>query len=70
MPLRDYPSSDPLQNQDIINLLTTEELRELSNLKELRISNIAARRYFEEREGAIFSAARARQGGENNVQAD
>jgi hypothetical protein len=69
MPLRDYPSSDPFENQDIIHLLTTEELRELSNLKELRVSNIATLRYFEEREGVIFKAARARvtEGGEKHV---
>ena len=60
MPLRDYPSNDPFANQDVIPYLTTEELRELSNLKELTRSNIATLRYFEEREGAIFKAARAR----------
>jgi hypothetical protein len=60
MPLRDYPSSDPFQNQDVIPFLTTEELRELSNLKELTRSNIATLRYFEEREGAIFKAGRDR----------
>jgi hypothetical protein len=60
MPLHDYPGSDPFENQDVINLLTVDELRELSNLKELRVSNIATLRYFEEREGAIFKAARAR----------
>jgi hypothetical protein len=70
MSLRDYPSNDPFENQDIIPYLTTEELRELSNLKELTRSNIATMRYFEEREGAIFSAARARQGGESNVHVD
>jgi len=68
MSLRDYPGSDPFQNQDVIPYLTTEELRELSNLKELRVSNIATLRYFEEREGAIFKAARARvpKGGQGN----
>jgi len=72
MPLRDYPSNDPFDNQDVIPYLTTEDLRELSNLKELRISNAATLRYFEEREVAIFKAARARlpKGGETNVQAD
>lgn len=69
MSLRDFPSSDPFENQDIIHLLTTEELRELSGLKELKRSNIATLRYFEEREGAIFRAVRARQG-ESNVQVD
>jgi len=60
MPLRDYPSSDPFENQDVIPYLTVEELRELSNLKELRRSTTAALTYFEEREGAVFKAARAR----------
>lgn len=60
MPLSDFLSNDPSQNQTIINILTVDELRELSNLKELRISNIATRRYFEEREEVIFTAARAR----------
>jgi len=60
MSLRDYPDSDPFQNQDVIPYLTTEELRELSNLKELTRSNIATLRYFEEREGTIFKAARTR----------
>jgi hypothetical protein len=60
MPLRDYPNNDPFENQDAIPYLTTEELRELSNLKELTRSNIATLRYFEEREGVIFKAARAR----------
>jgi hypothetical protein len=60
MPLRDYPSSDPFENQDVIPYLNVEELRELSNLKELRVSHIATLRYFEERESSIFSAARAR----------
>ena len=66
----DYP--DAFANQDIIHLLTVDELRELSNLKELRRSTSAILHYFEEREGAIFSAARARvpEGGESNVQAD
>jgi len=69
MPLRDYPGSDPFENQDVIPYLTTEELRELSNLKELTRSTIGTLKYFEEREGAIFSAARARtsEGGENHV---
>lgn len=60
MSLRDYPSNDPFKNQDVIPYLTTEELRELSNLKELKRSNIATLRYFEEREGTIFTMARAR----------
>jgi hypothetical protein len=60
MSLRDYPSNDPFENQDIINFLTTEELRELSNLKELKQSNIATLKYFEEREGTIFKVVRAR----------
>ena len=63
MPLRDYPSSDPFENQDVIPYLTTEELRELSNLKELTRSNIATMRYFEERGSTIFKAAKSRQGG-------
>ncbi len=69
MPLRDFPSSDPFENQYIIQFLTTEELRELSNLKELRRSTTAALTYFEEREGAIFSTVRARlpKEGENHV---
>lgn len=68
MSLRDYPD-DRFQNQDVIPFLTTEELRELSNLKELKLSGIAALRYFEEREGVIFKAARARvpEGGKNHV---
>lgn len=72
MPLRDCPSNDPFENQDVIPFLTTEELRELSNLKELRRSTSAALTYFEEREGAIFKSARARlpKEGENNVQVD
>lgn len=72
MSVRDYPSSDPFENQDIIHLLTVDELRELSNLKELRRSTSAILHYFEEREGAIFSAARTRtsKGGESNVQTD
>ncbi len=60
MSLRDYPNNDPFKNQDVIPYLTTEELRELSNLKELKRSNIATLNYFEEREGAIFSTARTR----------
>jgi len=60
MSLRDYPGSDPFENQDVIPFLTMEELRELSNLKELRVSNIATLRYFEEREGVIFKQARTR----------
>ena len=54
----DYP--DAFANQDIIHLLTVDELRELSNLKELRRSTSAILHYFEEREGAIFAAARTR----------
>lgn len=63
----DYP--DVFVNQDILDSLTIEELRELSNLKELRKSTTAALTYFEEREGAVLSAARARtsEGGENHV---
>jgi hypothetical protein len=60
MSLRDYPSNDPFENQDVIPYLNTEELRELSNLKELTRSNIATLRYFEERERAIFKAVRDR----------
>ncbi len=60
MSLRDYPGSDPFENQDIIHLLTVEELRELSNLKELRRSTLAIMNYWEEREGVIFKEARAR----------
>lgn len=67
MPVRDYPSSDPFENQDIIHLLTTEELRDLSNFKEMRRSLGLIIRHFEEKEGAIFQAARAKQGGENHV---
>lgn len=51
--MRDFPSNNPLENQDVIPYLTTEELRELSSLKELRRSNIATLRYFEEREGVV-----------------
>ena len=54
----DYP--DAFENQDIIHLLTVDELRELSNLKELRRSTSAILHYFEERESSIFSAARIR----------
>jgi len=60
MPLRDYPSSDPFENKDIIKILTVEELREISNLTELTRSTIATLKYFEERAGALFAAARAR----------
>jgi hypothetical protein len=60
MPLRDYPNNDPFKNQDVIPYLNTEELRELSNLKELTRSNISTLRYFEEREGTIFKEARTR----------
>jgi hypothetical protein len=69
MSLRDFPSNDPFENQNLIPYLTTEELRELSGLKELKRSNIATLRYFEEREGAIFKAVRSRlpKGGENHV---
>ncbi len=65
---KDHP--DAFENQDIIHLLTVDELRDLSNLKEMRRSLAAITRYFEEREGAIFQAARSRQGGESNVQVD
>jgi len=60
MSLRDYPNNYPFKNQDVIPYLTTVELRELSNLKELKRSTTAALIYFEEREGAIFSTARTR----------
>jgi hypothetical protein len=67
MSLRDYP--DAFENQDIINLLSTEELRELSNLKEMRRSLTAVIDYMQEREGGIFKAVRARlpKEGENHV---
>jgi hypothetical protein len=55
---QDY--SDAFENQDIIHLLTVDELRELSNLKELRRSVTATLNYFNEREGSIFAAARNR----------
>jgi hypothetical protein len=58
MSLRDYP--DAFENQDIINLLSTEELRELSNLKEMRRSLTAVIGYMQERESGIFKAVRAR----------
>jgi hypothetical protein len=57
------------QNQDIIKFLTTEELRILSNLKEMRRSLAAIINHFEQEEGAIFVAVRARlpKEGENHV---
>lgn len=69
MPLRDYPNNDPFENQDVIPFLTTEELRTLSNLKEMRRSLAAIINHFEQEEGNIFKAARSRvpEGGENHV---
>jgi hypothetical protein len=60
MPTLDHPN-DAFHNQDIVHLLTVDELRELSNLKELRRSTTATLSYFQEREKYIFSQARTRQ---------
>lgn len=52
--------NDAFTNQDVIKHLTTSEFRELSNLKEIRRSLAAVVHYLENREGAIFAAARIR----------
>ena len=52
--------SDAFENQDLIPHLNVNELRELSNLKEMRRSLLATICYFEERESSIFTEARIR----------
>lgn len=68
MSLRDFPN-DAFENQDIIKFLTTKELQDLSNFKEMRRSLALIIRHFEEKESTIFQAVRARvpKGGENHV---
>jgi hypothetical protein len=52
--------NDAFANQDILHLLTVNELRELSNLKELMRSVRAVLNYFQERESEVFKTARTR----------
>jgi hypothetical protein len=55
-----YNPNDAFANQDILHFLTVEELRELSNLKELMRSVRAVLNYFQERESGVFKTARTR----------
>jgi hypothetical protein len=55
----DHPN-DAFENQDLIPHLNVNELRELSNLKEMRRSLLATICYFEERESSIFTEVRIR----------
>ena len=55
------------QNQDLIPAMSTGELKEISDIKEIKRSLNATIVFLENRERAIFQAARARQGGENHV---
>jgi len=55
----DHPN-DVFENQDLIPHLNVNELRELSNLKEMRRSLAAVIDYFEERQSVIFAEARIR----------
>ena len=57
-------------NQDLIPAMSPIELKEISDIKEIKRSLNATIIYLENRERSIFSAVRARQGGESNVQVD
>jgi hypothetical protein len=48
------------KNQDLLDSLTTAELMQLSNFKEMRRSLAAVVDYLEKQEGAIFASARTR----------
>jgi len=54
------------QNQDLIPTISTIELKEVSDIREIKRSLNATIEYLENRESAIFSAARTRQGGPVN----
>ena len=58
------------QNQDLIPAMTTLELKEVSDIKEIKRSLNATIRYLENRESSIFAVVRARlpkEGGESHV---
>jgi hypothetical protein len=58
------------QNQDLIPAMTTLELKEISDIKEIKRSLNATIRYLENRESSIFAVVRDRlpkQGGESHV---
>ena len=58
------------QNQDLIPIMTTLELKEVSDIKEIKRSLNATIRYLENRESSIFAVVRDRlpkQGGESHV---
>lgn len=48
------------QNQDLIPIMSTIELKEISDIKEIKRSLSATIRYLSNRENSIFSAVRAR----------
>lgn len=50
-------------NQDLIPAMSLAELKEVSDIKEIKRSLYATISYLENRERAIFSTVRARQGG-------
>jgi hypothetical protein len=59
------------QNQDLIPIMTTLELKEISDIKEIKRSLNATINYLESRESSIFAVVRARvpqkEEGENHV---
>jgi len=59
MPLRDFPN-DALRSEDVIEFLSSEELKDLHRLNEMRRSLAAVGDYLNGQESIIFSAARAR----------
>ena len=59
MPLRDYPN-DALGNEDVVEFLSSEELKELHRLNEMRRSLAAVGDYLNGQESIIFSTARSR----------
>ena len=67
MPLRDFPN-DALGNEDVIDFLSSEELKELHKLNEMRRSLAAVGDYLNDQESIIFKTARGRapEGGEAN----
>ncbi len=70
-PTREGSMEHPaFQNQDLIPAMTTHELKEISDIKEIKRSLNATIRYLENRESSIFAVVRDRlpkQGGESHV---
>ena len=55
--MEEYPA---FQNQDLIPIMSTIELKEISDIKEIKRSLCATISYLESRESSIFAAVRAR----------